>query len=180
MLDLAYKYEQEIRNLLFDTWYDEKYMFYNASPFRECYTADLKDGDWNHREFVSLDSNGNIIGLISYNINRTNDFADNFRAINFTDNKLTFGKDLLQVIDDIFCKFNMRKLEFVVVVGNPVEKTYDKMIKKYNGNIIGVYRKSWKLMDNNYYDIKAYEIFREDYITVKENRHGKRNNTSSL
>ena len=64
----------------------------------------------------------------------------------------------------------MRKLEFTVVVGNPIEKTYDKLIKKYGGNIVGVKHKNCKLIDNKYYDEKIYEIFREDYI---KNRYGK-------
>lgn len=180
MLDLAYKHEQEIRDLFYDTWYDEKYMFYHISYRTPFQTSSFNDGDWNCRQLASVDSNGNVIGYISYSIIRQSDIACEFGAINFSDNKLTFGRDLIQVIDDIFCKFNLKKLEFSVIVGNPIEKTYDAMIKKYNGNIVGIQKRHAKLMDNNYYDQKLYEIFREDYITAKENRHGKRNNSSSL
>lgn len=173
MLDLAYKYEEEIKRKMMDTWYDVKYKFYYSSVYHDVWES--SKSDWDNRAFVSLDSNGNIIGVIDYHINRTCDLADGFGAINFTNkNQIIFGRDIAQVIDDVFCKFNMRKIEFAVVVGNPIEKTYDKMIARYGGNITGVKHKHTKLMDGNYYDFKQYELFREDYITAKEKvKHGK-------
>lgn len=173
MLDLAYKHEEEIKNLMYDTWYDEKYMFYHSSTFHTPYSISNNGGDWDSRDFVSLNSKRKVIGLISYDIQRAWDLVNNFGAINFTNNKVTFATDLAQVIDDIFCKFNMRKIEFCVVVGNPIEKNYDKMVAKYGGTITGIKRKHAKLMDGNYYDHKEYEIFREDYIAAKERlKHG--------
>ena len=170
MLDLAYKYEKEIKNKMYDTWYDEKYMYYYASTYHEVYNLSADKDDWCNRQFVSIDSNGDGLGLISYEIIRDYDLVMNFGAINFSENKVIFGMDLVQVIDDIFCKFNMRKIEFNVVVGNPIEKSYDKLIKKYNGNIVGIRHKHCKLMNNKYYDDKLYELFREDYIKSKEKR----------
>lgn len=167
MLDLAYKYEDKIKLKLLDTWYDEKYKFYQSSVYHDVYSLDKKNGDWNSRQFVSLNSSGSIIGLIGYGINRTTETANGFGAINFSDDKFTFGLDLGKVVDDIFCKFNMRKLEFSVVVGNPIEKSYDKMVGKYGGRITGILRGHYKLIDNNYYDKKMYEIFRDDYIAEK-------------
>ena len=49
-------------------------------------------------------------------------------------------------------------------MGNPIEKMYDKYINKYGGRIIGINKQSTKLQDENYYDVKYYEIFREDYL----------------
>ena len=134
---------------------------------------DPKDGDWDNRHFVSLNSDGEVIGVIDYHIDRECDMATWFGAINFTDNKVVFGKDLAQVIDDIFCKFNMRKLEFCVIIGNPIEHTYDRMVKQYGGQVTGIRHKCVKLLDGNYYDDKSYEIFREDYIAAKEKKYGK-------
>ena len=172
MLDIAYKYEKEIQEKMIDTWYDEKYMFYYSSAYHTVWqNPDPGEGDWDNRHFVSLDSDGEVIGVINYHIDRECDMATWFGAINFTNNKMVFGKDLAQVIDDIFCKFNMRKLEFSVIVGNPIESNYDRMIQQYGGQITGVKHKHVKLLDGNYYDYKGYEIFREDYLAAKEKRH---------
>lgn len=167
MLDLAYNHEEEIKKKMLDTWYDDKYKFYHASTYREKYELEKSDGDWNSRQFVSLNSKGEVIGLIGYGIERTTEIANGFGAINFSDNKAVFGLDLAKVIDDIFCKFNLRKMEFSVVVGNPIEKSYDKIIAKYGGRIIGISKQHLRLIDGEYYDEKIYEIFREDYIKRK-------------
>lgn len=175
MLDSAFKYKEEIKAKMIDTWYDDKYKFYHSSSYHEVFSLpESKDGDWNCRQFVSLDSNGNVLGYMDYGIDREYELAYNFGAINFFDNiaaKATFGKDLIQVIDDIFCKFNMRKMEFWVICGNPVERSYDRLIKKYGGKIVGIRTKHCKLMDNRFYDDKCYELFREDYIKAKENKN---------
>jgi len=52
-------------------------------------------------------------------------------------------------------------------MGNPIEKMYDKYINKYGGRIIGINKQSTKLQDGNYYDVKYYEIFRDDYLRLK-------------
>ena len=65
---------------------------------------------------------------------------------------------------DIFEKYNFRKLSFYVVVGNPIEKSYDKMCERYGGRIVGVKRKNTRLIDGKYYDEKLYEILKEDYM----------------
>ena len=108
------------------------------------------------------------IGLISYEIDRVYEIANNFGAINFTNNKILFGRDLIQIIDDIFCKFNIRKMEFSCIVGNPIERSYDRMIKKFGGNIVGIRHQRCKLHDNKFYDDKLYELFREDYLKSKQ------------
>lgn len=88
--------------------------------------------------------------------------------MNFIDDKMTFGMDLGQVLQDIFEKYNFRKLDFCVVVGNPIEKSYDKMVKKYNGRIVGTFKDDVKLIDNKYYDIKYYEVTKENYMGAKK------------
>ena len=91
-----------------------------------------------------------------------------FGAFNFT-NDPAFGIDLLQVIKDIFERFNFHKLTFSVVIGNPVEETYDRLCAKYGGRILCVQKDETKLEDNNYYDVKLYEIMREDFLKCKKN-----------
>ncbi len=85
-------------------------------------------------------------------------------VINFSDNKIVFGMDLGQALNDIFEKYKFRKLKFSVFIGNPIEKSYDKMIEKYGGRIVGYYKEETRLIDGEYYDEKLYEITREEYL----------------
>ena len=165
MLDNARKYVEELRNKLIDAWYDERYKYYFVGNWHKEYSP--PQDDWEEMCFVSLDKDGNILGLISYRLDRNISSAYDFGAINLSDNKSVFGMDLYRVIDNIFCKFNMQRIEFNVVCGNPIEKSYDKMVTKCGGRIIGTRRRAAKLLDNQVYDDKLYEILKEDYLKSK-------------
>lgn len=166
MLDVALKYKDELQNLFIDTFHKEKYKFYHYNSYYEVFN--LKEDTWNAHEFVSVDKQGNVIGFISYEVNRVATSVCGLGIINFSDNKLTFGIDVIQAIRDIFEKYNFRKISFCVVIGNPIEKTYDKLVKKYGGRIVGIEKEHTVLYDHKFYDVKRYEILREDYIKTKE------------
>ena len=99
MLDNARKYREELKNKMLDTWYDEKYKYYHSGGWHREYLP--PEDDWERMSFVSLDTDGNIIGCIMYSMDRNTNSAYDFGAINFSDDKLTFGMDLYQVIDGI-------------------------------------------------------------------------------
>lgn len=161
MLDVALKYIDQLKKLHIDTWHNEKYKFYNYRSFWEL--PKLQESTWDGHDFVSINSRGEIIGAIGYAINRTTDSVCGFGIINFT-NDHAFGKDVIQAIRDIFEKYNFRKLSFCVVIGNPIENTYDRLALKYGGRVVGIEKKETKLCDNRYYDVKRYEILRDDYM----------------
>ena len=161
MLDVAIKYKEQLEKVQYNIWFDEKYKFWNNGTYYE--TLKIDDNTWNRHQFVSI-KDGNVLGYISYSIDRSNDFVSNLSIMNFSEDKMTFGMDLGQALKDIFEKYNYRKIKFSVVVGNPIEKSYDKMIKKYNGRIVGTFKNEVRLIDNKYYDEKYYEINRDDYI----------------
>lgn len=165
MLDIALKYVDELKKLYINTWHDEKYKYYHYQPFWE--VPKFEDGTWNGHDFVSLNKSGEVIGSIRYSINRPTESACELGIINFTDDAI-FGRDVIQAIKDIFEKYNFHKLSCCVVVGNPIEKTYDKLIPKYGGRIVGIEKQEARLFDNKYYDVKRYEIVREDYLKAKK------------
>lgn len=162
MLDLAIKHNEELIERFRSVWFQEKYKFWNFASYYEEWNAE--ESTLNNHQFVSLNGQGEVIGYIGYYIDRTNDVVEGLNIINFTDDKLTFGMDAGRAIREIFEKFYFRKIKFSVVVGNPVEKTYDKLIQRYGGSICGYCKKNVRLIDNQFYDEKMYEIFKEDYF----------------
>ncbi len=180
MLANGFKYEKEIREKLMDVWYDPKYQYYFCSRFHSVFSIPQDTGDSQFRYFVSLGEGGEVNGLFSYRIDHECNFACYFGAINFSDCKLQFGHDLYQCIDDIFCKFYMNKLEFSVIIGNPIEKSYDRIVEKMGGRVLGIRRACAKDMAGNYHDEKIYEVMREDYLKAKERRfdHGDKSHDS--
>ena len=163
LLDLAIKYEEELQKKRLNTWFNEKYKYYYGSIWFD--KLEIDSDTWNKHQFVSIDNTGEVIGFIQYHVNREDNSCSNLCICNFIDSgKIIFAMDLVQALQDIFEKYKFRKLKFSVCIGNPLEKSYDTMIEKYNGRIVGTYLKDAKLFDGEYCDRKVYEIFREDYL----------------
>ena len=163
ILKLAYTYENQLQQLFKKIIFQEKYKYYNYSNYWT-YNLKLSENSWDSIEMVSVDEQDNVRGFLSASIARDSDKVSSLGMINFYDINVVFAKDMYKFIKDLFLKFNFRKIEFTVVVGNPIEKMYDKYIQKYNGRIVGIKKQSTKLQDNKYYDVKMYEIFRDDCI----------------
>lgn len=170
MLFPAIEYETQLIDKFRSTWFKEKYKYYHCGNFFE--DLEIHNSTLANHQFVSV-RDGEVIGYIGYGIDRLNgDVVYGLNIANFEDTpSITFSVDLGRALKDIFEKFSFRKLRFSVIVGNPIEKSYDKMCKKYGGNIVGIEKENVRLMDGNYYDEKFYSILRTDYLkaTRKEN-----------
>ena len=163
MLEPAIKYRDQIEAIQYEIWFNDKYKYFNSGAY---YSAmQINDDTWNKHQFVSV-LNGEVIGYIEYSISREEDNVHSLGIINFTDNKIAFGRDLSKALKDIFEKYKFRKLNFSVVIGNPIEKSYDKMIRKYGGRIVGIYKENCKLIDGEYHDEKLYEILASEYFNA--------------
>lgn len=169
MLDLALNHQEELKKRFRETWFSSDYFFLSGTNYYE--ELIIVESTWDWHQFVSLDSKGDIIGYISYSIDRSAYLVEGFEFINFSDDKVTFGIDVAKVIKAIFEKFNFTKLNFSVIIDNPIEEDYDKLIEKYNGKIVGVQRNQVRLYDGKLYDKKLYEILNEDYKLYKEKKH---------
>lgn len=156
MIDLAIKYSEEVKQKFRDTWLDDRYKYYHVSNFHE--DIHLHESTWNNHEFVSV-SDGEVIGYLGYLIDRSSDFAYGLNIINFSEqSNPTFAMDLGKFLRNIFEKYHMRRLEWSVIVGNPIEHSYDRLCQKYGGRIAGTYKERIKLIDGIFYDEKFYEL----------------------
>ena len=165
MLDSAIKHEDVLRYKFLDIWYDMRYKYYNDGS-SESYEA--KTSNRNIYEFVSITDDGVIVGYISFHINRNVGYVSGINAVNFFLDEPYFQKifalDLKRAMKDMFEVYKFNKIEFAMVVGNPVEKKYDRLVEKMGGIVVGIYKEATKLIDGEICDVKTYEIMREDYM----------------
>lgn len=166
MLDIAQLHTDVLKEKFHETWFDDKYKYFHADTFYS--EIEIDKDTWNKHQFVSL-YDGYVIGYIGYGINRRTNNVDGLAAINFSNHK-TFGIDLGNVVFDIFEKYKFNKLNFSVIIGNPIEKSYDKLMHKYGGRVVGIFEKHAKLIDGEYYDEKFYEITADNYFKSKESK----------
>lgn len=176
MLELALNHEKKLKIKLRQTWNNEKYKFYDVENYRE--DIELETSSWLAHDYVSVYKE-EVIGYIRYQIDRPSEYVFGLGIINFEkDHKAVFAKDLGTALKDIFEKYNFRRLEWNVIVGNPVEKSYDKMCQRYGGRIVGTYTKRNRLIDGHYYDEKLYEIDKSDYDRAVNSKKFKERNNS--
>lgn len=164
MLKLAYPYQDAI-NVAWQTCvFQEKYQFYNVGNWWE-YKIELDHGSWNNIQMVSVGASGQILGYFGACIDRLSNKVSNIGAINFGEVNFVFSMDFYQFLTELFTKHRFRKVEWVVVVGNPAERIYDKIIAKYGGRVVGIRRDSVITSDGVMRDEKEYELFLEDYYS---------------
>ena len=157
-------YEEQIKRKFWEVWYDEKYQYFWGGSWRNDFSLDDRNNEWMRRAFAVLNNSDELIGCISYSMDPDLRIAQWFGAINFSDDKITFGYALRQVIDDCFIKFGMNVIEWNVICGNPIEPSYDRMCEKLGGHIIGIRHNRSRDLAGNPLNDKSYEILREDYL----------------
>lgn len=172
MLKPAIEYKDELRKKRIDNWHKKKYKYvsYGPSSFLAVVSgSDITENTWNRHQFASIHNN-EVIGYISYKISQQDHRVYGLEVINFTDDVMPFSLDLKRIFKNIFELYKFNKISFAVIIGNPIEKTYDRIVSKYNGRIVGTRLKHIKLSDKQYYDVKEYEVFREGYLNGNNRR----------
>lgn len=168
MIDNAFKYESKLQQKFLNIWYDSRYKFWLNGSYNMEFELPHGEGDWRCRHFVSLNNDGDLLGYICYEINRSDNRCCGLGALSFTDDiSITFAKDLLKVVDDIFCVFNHRKLNFTCITDNPAYKMWRKYTLKAGGQELCIYKAHVKLEDNNFYDSAEFEIHRSSYLLAR-------------
>lgn len=169
MLKLAFQYQKNLSKIWQSVVFENKYQFYSCGQDRE-YNIHIDDGSWKTIQMVSVDKDDNILGYLSATCDRTANKISSVGAINFGGLSLRFSKDFYEFLSSLFDKFGFRKIEWYVIAGNPAEKMYDKIVKKYGGKIVGVQRESTVVFDGTIRDVKEYELFKRDYDLHKKSR----------
>lgn len=73
-------------------------------------------------------------GFFQFKLNRVTRSIEEVFIIRFTDEGRTiFNRDVLDYINYIIKEWNINRIEFHAIGGNPVIKVYRKFIKRFNG-----------------------------------------------
>lgn len=180
MLEPAQLHFDEIQNNFYRLWYDPDYQYYFGIDRRwvPSNSVDTDAGfDRVLHQFASIDpKTGKVIGYIGYVLHPSTRVASDFGAVNFyrDDHQILFAKDLFTAIENLFEKFGCRVMDFMEIRGNPIEKSYDRLVQKYGGRIVGYQRDQAQTIDGKLCDIKLYEIHSEDYFSAKREKEEKK------
>lgn len=138
-----------------------KYLF--TIPFHDFNQLRIETDTMRSIQMVSMDGD-RIVGFLSAEVDRSVSAVKELTVVNYTDNSYVFSRDLRKFFGKLLLGYNMNKITFSVVVGNPAEKIWDKIMETYGGRIVGIYKSHVRLADNRVYDLKVYECTRDELL----------------
>jgi hypothetical protein len=158
MLKPAILFEDALQKKNYGSWHNQEDMFYGDYNFK----IEISEDTWKTHQFVSVDEAGEVLGYISYQIDRVTMSVNQLGIISYQKGNLQFLRDVKQVIRDIFYKYNFNRLEWVAHVGNPAVRGYRRFIKRYGGRECGYFREVARLQNGKLSDMITFEILKSD------------------
>lgn len=100
-----------------------------------------------------------VIGYFAYRIHTETDTVCNFGLYSFDRGNIIIGFDVFNKMEELISEH--RRMEWRMVGGNPIKKSYDKFCKRHNGHIAKLHQAT-KDIHGEYHDEYIYEILKEN------------------
>jgi len=147
MIEPADKYEDQLENL---HAVDEEDFYYYNLPLNVV------------RERMVSTHNGEVIGKFDILINTAASAILEIPVMTLSEkHRYIFAKDYMTFIRYLMQKY--RKMSFFVLIGSPVEKTYDRLAKILGWKIVGIMEKQVLNNKGEWNDIKYYEWINKNW-----------------
>ncbi len=164
MLIPAIEYKEEIEKQFQKIQYSEKYLWYTGSI--DNYDMEVKtEGDKFAFAIITyIHDREVLVGYVSFRVDWYCSMAYNFSLIKFFDAPMVMARAIREVMQMVE-SFNLHRIDFRCVSGNPAEKKYDEIIRriccegKYDG--LGYrFRDNIRDYRGKYHDTICYELIR--------------------
>lgn len=156
MLKPAILYKDEIIKNYNKLYYTDIMMYESGSLDNQ--TPDIRENTgMDAFDYAIVNSEDKLIGYISFKIDWYSSGAYNFGLISFDPGNIIIGKDLYNLMNQLLNEYKLHRIEWRMVSGNPVERTYDRFLKKHNGNKY-IMHDVFKDRTGQYHDSIVYEI----------------------
>lgn len=164
MLEPAFYHSRKLNSCLRAASKLEEYQYFFINDY-DVYEYMFPNNDFESLHLASLDPDGRVIGYFACIFDRGCKKAYDLKALNFgCGPTLSFSKDLRKFFEGLFFEYGMNKIEWDVVVGNPAEAIYDRVVQKYGGKEVGVKHATCADKQGRLYDQKFYEVMKSEYV----------------
>ena len=110
-------------------------------------------------QYAIIDGKENLIGYLAYSVDWYASCVYNFGLFSFSRGSVLLGRDLFTKMEELVSNFH--RIEWRVVGGNPVERSYNKFCEKHGGTK-HVLKDVIKDRDGNYRDVIIYEVINNE------------------
>lgn len=157
MLKSALLYKKELENKFAEIMYDDEYYLYMGYVHgHELPKIEPQD---NVYQWAIVDDKDDVIGYFTYQIQVSTDTVLNFGLYSFDRGNVLVGIDVFNKMEELVKEHH--RIEWRMIGGNPIKKSYDRFYQKHNGNCV-VLHSVTKDMHGKWHDKYIYEIVRED------------------
>jgi hypothetical protein len=143
--------KEEINKAFYEILYTEDFFYY--AGYAHCHElSEIKPKD-NVYQYAIVDEHRKLLGYFAYTIQ--DDAVSNFGLISFDKGNIIVGRDITQKLEELVKTY--RRMEWRMIGGNPVKRSYDRFYKKHGGNCVCLHDVC-KDLQGNYRDEYIYEI----------------------
>lgn len=152
MLESAYLYKNEIEKNFIKLQGTKEIMFYCGSYVG--YIPEIRKETHNQ---YAITERGKLIGYFTYTLDVYSLCVKDFGLMAFDSNNKRIGLDVYKQIKKLIFEYNIHRIEYCMISGNPVEKHYDNFCKRFQGRKL-VLKDVFKDEKGVYHDNAIYEI----------------------
>lgn len=156
MLKPAILYKEEIQRAMRAYYYTDDMMYESGGLSN--WTPDIREEPESGRfQYAIVDSNGKLVGYLDYFVDWYSSCASRFGLMSFDRGNITVGRDLYAELNKLLNEYKLHRIEWRMIGGNPVERSYDRFCNKHNGTK-HVLKDAIKDKYGKYHDDIIYEI----------------------
>lgn len=156
MLKPAILYKEAIQRAMRSYYYTDDMMYESGGLSN--WTPDIREEPESGRfQYAIVDSNGKLVGYLDYFVDWYSSCASRFGLISFDRGNITVGRDLSAELNKLLDEYKLHRIEWRMIGGNPVERSYDRFCNKHNGTK-HVLKDAIKDKYGKYHDDIIYEI----------------------
>lgn len=156
MLIPAIVKKNEILEAFKKCYYTED-MMYETGGLHNWLPNIQEETDSGRFQYAIVNTKKELLGYLDYQIDWYSSCAHNFGLISFNKGNPIIGADLFSELNKMMNEYKLHRIEWRMVGGNKVEKSYDRFCKQFNGTK-HVLKDVVKDMYGNYHDAIIYEI----------------------
>jgi hypothetical protein len=156
MLLPAALYKDEIQRKFQERFYSED-MFFETGDTTN-WVPNISDcPDERNFQYAIVDPDGTLVGYICYKVDWYASCAYNFGLISFDKGNVLVGAAVKEVMRRLMCEYQLHRIEWRVVDGNPVRRAYESFCRRYGG-FIHTMHDAIKDKYGRYHDFIVFEL----------------------